>query len=83
MLHAKFQIPGSYIDRYFQLFDSLSKLLSQSVSDRLSCEALYLTRGQGIANNNQGLPTTLLEVFSTKIDFMSIICVCGIPYWEY
>ena len=35
------------------------------------------------ANNNQGLLTTLLEVFRTKIDFISIIYVYGIAYWEY
>merc|ERR1712081_42090 len=51
MLHAKFQSPSIYIDRYFQLCDSVShsvsQSLSQSVSDGVRCRAVHLARGQG------------------------------------
>ena len=55
MLHTKFQSPSIYIDRYFQLSDSLSQSLSNSVSqslsnsvsDGVSCKAVHLARDQG------------------------------------
>ena len=49
MLAAKFQIHCIYMDRYFQHSDSLSKLLSHSVIDRVRCRAMPMARvgGQG------------------------------------
>ena len=46
MLHTKFQSPSIYIDRYFQLFDSVINLVSSSVTGP-RCRALHLARGQG------------------------------------
>ena len=39
MLHVKFQIPSNYIDRYFQLFDSVSNSVSTSVTG-LGCRVM-------------------------------------------
>ena len=50
MLHAKFQSPSIYIDRYFQLCDSVSDSVSQSLTHSVTyprCRAVHLARGQG------------------------------------
>ena len=47
MRHAKFQSPSIYIDRYFQLCDWVTQSPTQSLSDRVTCRALHLARGQG------------------------------------
>ena len=47
MPHAKFHSPSIYIDKYFQLSDSLSHSATDSLSDTTKSKAVHQAEGKG------------------------------------
>ena len=62
MLHAKFQSPSIYIDRYFQLSDSVSDSVSDSISQWHTQEKELCTwpEARGTAYKAQALISAVL-----------------------